>query len=278
MTYTEAAERILAQAGHPLHFREITRLAIAQGLIEVEGLTPWNSMNGTLRRAIRTQGDTIPVVSLGEGCFALRAWGLPAEEIGPADGAVPMMAFAQGSVALDEDWNHADEYGSKGLKWWAFLRRITDLLSRRSTVLPVNAPLESTLRALVAWGGASLVSGAALLLGRNSPLTRGLARQLLTGGATHAAAALWALDSVVQQDAAVATGRAPVTSLAARRPWYRQAYSLAAGVAAITVLSGLAASHSHENNATRGAGVGRVLQGSYLLILAGIGIWRHKQE
>src|SRR5450756_284252 len=81
MNFAEAAFKILKDAGVPLHFREITKRVVDQSLVEVQGQTPWNSMNGVLRRLIRNQGKEAPFVSLGEGKFGLREWGLPGEEI-----------------------------------------------------------------------------------------------------------------------------------------------------------------------------------------------------
>lgn len=278
MTYTEAAERILAQAGHPLHFREITRQAIAQGLIEVEGLTPWNSMNGTLRRAIRTQGALLNIVSLGDGRFALRAWGLPAEEIGPADSAANQYDPLPTYRMVTEDAAEASRPITLEGKARALAQRTGDLLARRTSLLPVSAPLEASLRAAVVWGAANMLSGLALVAGRTSSLTRGLARQLFVGGAAHAALGLWALDIVVRQDEAVASGRAPATSLVARRPWLEQSYAVGIGAGVLTLLAGLAASHHRRDDAQRGCGAGRVIQGSFLALLAGAALWRKRQE
>ena len=278
MTYTEAAEYVLKQAGQPLHFREITRRAIAQGLIVVEGHTPWNSMNGTLRRAIRTQGDTLSIVSLGDGRFALRAWGLPIESIGASDDA------AEGADEPEVDssglkwWAKTASVSPSGLKWWAVLERLRDLITRRSTVLPANAPLEGTLRALLVWGATNLASGLALSIGRGSPLTRGLGKQLISGGVTHSALALWALESVVRQDEAVAAGRAPASSLVAQHSWLRQLYGLGAAVGTVTLLSGLAAPHARQDTAQRGRGLGRVIQGSFVLLLAAASLCRHNDR
>ena len=279
MTYTEAAEKVLTQAGQPLHFREITRRAIAQGLIEVEGRTPWNSMNGTLRRAIRTQSDSLPIVALGDGRFALSAWGLPADDIGASDSAADQ--------ATDDDamtgaglkwWAKGEPISPLGLKWWALGQRLWALLTQRTSALPANVPLEGALRALLIWGGANLLSGLALLVGRTAPLTRGLGQQLLSGGATHAALALGALEAVVSQDEAVAAGRAPAARLTSQRAWLRQAYGLGALVGAFTLLRGLGASHAREDTARRGRGVGRVIQGSFMLLLAAAGLARRRQS
>jgi hypothetical protein len=275
MTYTEAAEYVLKQAGQPLHFREITRRAIAQGLIEVEGQTPWNSMNGTLRRSIRTQGDSLAVIALGDGRFALRAWGLPVETAGaPQQETGSGQAAAKGQVG----WATGSGLGPLGLKWWALGRRLWDLLTRRQTTLPANAPLEGSLRAALIWGGANALSGLALLAGRTSPLTRGLGRQLLSGGLAHGALAVWALDGVIGQDEALAAGRAPAAGALAERGWMRQAHGLAVAAGAAMVLTGLGACHARQDTANRGRGVGRVIQGSFMLLLAAAGLWRKRQN
>lgn len=49
MTYLEAACHVLAQAGAPLHYAEITRRALAQSLITPTGLTHWRAATRHLR-------------------------------------------------------------------------------------------------------------------------------------------------------------------------------------------------------------------------------------
>jgi hypothetical protein len=53
MTYVEAAIAVLEEAGTPLHYREITRRALAQRLIEPKGQTPEATMGAQLYMAAK---------------------------------------------------------------------------------------------------------------------------------------------------------------------------------------------------------------------------------
>jgi hypothetical protein len=44
MTFLDAACEILRRAGQPLHYKEITRLALEQGLVVTKGKTPADTM------------------------------------------------------------------------------------------------------------------------------------------------------------------------------------------------------------------------------------------
>lgn len=69
MTGKRAATLILQQAGKPLHYREITRLALEGGLIKTAGKTPDATMNAMLATAAK-DGDTF--VRLDPGIFDLK--------------------------------------------------------------------------------------------------------------------------------------------------------------------------------------------------------------
>ncbi len=56
-TFKQAAIFVLSQQGKPLHYREITRLALDQGLLETEGATPEATMNAQLSTEIKTKGE-----------------------------------------------------------------------------------------------------------------------------------------------------------------------------------------------------------------------------
>src|SRR5690349_5735077 len=77
MTALEAVEAVLIQAGSPLHYREITKRALEQGLWHTEGRTPWETVNARLAVQIVTEGASCTFQRTGKGIFALRGWGLP---------------------------------------------------------------------------------------------------------------------------------------------------------------------------------------------------------
>jgi restriction system protein len=75
MSYIEAAYSILKQAGKPLHYRELTRIAIERGLVQPEGLTPEASMAARLSVEIKRGKAEGRFIRLGPGTFGLRELG-----------------------------------------------------------------------------------------------------------------------------------------------------------------------------------------------------------
>jgi restriction system protein len=73
MTFLEAAERILGEAGGPLHYREITRRALACGYLESHGKTPEATMYAQIVTAIKSRGDACVFARVAPGTVALRA-------------------------------------------------------------------------------------------------------------------------------------------------------------------------------------------------------------
>ncbi len=69
-----AAERVLAEGGKPLHYREITRRALASGFVETSGKTPEATMNAQIATQLKRQGDDSTFVRLRPGIFGLRRW------------------------------------------------------------------------------------------------------------------------------------------------------------------------------------------------------------
>ncbi|MGD0673808.1 MAG: HTH domain-containing protein [Polyangiaceae bacterium] len=74
MTFIEAAAEVLRQAGKPLHYKEITELAIAKNLLSHVGKTPEVTMSHRLTSAIKKEDKDIPIVKVKPGVFALREW------------------------------------------------------------------------------------------------------------------------------------------------------------------------------------------------------------
>ncbi|HXX70137.1 MAG TPA: HTH domain-containing protein, partial [Polyangiaceae bacterium] len=77
MTFIEAAAEVLRQAGKPLHYKEITELAIAKNLLSHVGKTPEVTMSHRLTSAIKKDDKDIPIVKVKPGVFALREWDDP---------------------------------------------------------------------------------------------------------------------------------------------------------------------------------------------------------
>jgi len=73
MTVLEAIERVLADAGAPLSYREITDRILQADLWHTEGKTPWATVNAQLAVDIKTHGDNSRFQRVGKGLFTLRS-------------------------------------------------------------------------------------------------------------------------------------------------------------------------------------------------------------
>lgn len=91
MTFTEAAAEVLRIAGKPLHYKEITELAIEKNLLSHVGKSPEVTMGARLAALLKKEDKTNPIVRVKPGVFALREWdgkkgrGKKAAEDAPAD-------------------------------------------------------------------------------------------------------------------------------------------------------------------------------------------------
>ncbi len=74
MTFTEAAAEVLRIAGKPLHFKEITELAIEKNLLSHVGKSPEVTMGMRLAQLLRKEDKTNPIIRVKPGVFALREW------------------------------------------------------------------------------------------------------------------------------------------------------------------------------------------------------------
>ncbi|MHB1295071.1 MAG: winged helix-turn-helix domain-containing protein [Anaerolineae bacterium] len=316
MNFAEAAEIILREAGEPLHFRDITQQAIDLGLIDVQGQTPWNSMNGVLRRTIHNRGAASAFVSLGDGRFALRAWGLMLPQVETPSlwkrltGAFarpkpPAKVLAEGpeapqgvpgvitvrerpivvsptmsrrnAVEITEEsaLNQAFVAGWKwhgvlpaGWTWQSVPEQAGGLLAREPEH-PYFVQIYTALRGMLAWGLCSVLSSLALLFGKQGPFLAGLATQWLLWGSANTVVAINGLDNVLRQDAAVSAGQVTRKTMDARSAWYTQLFALGTGLGLGTLLIGLVLRNAGgRDSRTRGAGVGLITQGTFLLTLA----------
>lgn len=72
MTYLDAANQILKRAGESLHYAEITKRALDEGLIAPTGLTPDATMGSRLYTETKQEGSRF--VRAGRGVFGLVQW------------------------------------------------------------------------------------------------------------------------------------------------------------------------------------------------------------
>jgi CRISPR/Cas system-associated exonuclease Cas4 (RecB family) len=69
--YRTAAIKILADAKKPLHYKEITKLALEQGILETEGATPDASMNSQIITDIQKKGKGSDFVKTDKSTYAI---------------------------------------------------------------------------------------------------------------------------------------------------------------------------------------------------------------
>jgi hypothetical protein len=70
-TFKQSAIEILKKAKMPLHYTEITRLALESGILETEGATPEATMNAQIVVDIKNKGEGSDFVRTAPGTFAL---------------------------------------------------------------------------------------------------------------------------------------------------------------------------------------------------------------
>src|SRR5207253_2770488 len=74
MTFTEAAAQVLRLVGRPLHYKEITDLAIEKNLLSHVGKSPEVTMGARLAAQLKKTSKDNPLVRVKPGVFALREW------------------------------------------------------------------------------------------------------------------------------------------------------------------------------------------------------------
>ncbi|HRI51933.1 MAG TPA: winged helix-turn-helix domain-containing protein, partial [Pseudomonadota bacterium] len=72
MTFLEAAVEVLRREGKPLHFKELTRLAIKYDLLSVVGRDPESMMQTRLQAEVRRPSSDL--VRQSPGVFGLRSY------------------------------------------------------------------------------------------------------------------------------------------------------------------------------------------------------------
>ena len=97
LSFTDAAEQVLQEQPKPtpMHYREITRIALEKGLLSTQGLTPEATMYAQILTEIGRyvkRGVAPRFQKLGQGMVGLTAWGgdayaLPASTWSPQDEA-----------------------------------------------------------------------------------------------------------------------------------------------------------------------------------------------
>ena len=89
--FREAAITVLTQQGQPMHYKDITRLALEQGILETDGATPDASMNTQIITDIKKNGTAASFIKTAPSTYA----------INPKQ-AKPMVAHKQKAKAQEE--------------------------------------------------------------------------------------------------------------------------------------------------------------------------------
>ncbi len=111
MTFTDAAAEVLRLVGRPLHYKEITDIAIEKNLLSHVGKSPEVTMGARLAAMLKKDSTDTTLIRVKPGVFALREWDEKTLRAG-ADGKKgkrgrPARPFAEGEVAAAEV--HEDE-------------------------------------------------------------------------------------------------------------------------------------------------------------------------
>jgi HB1, ASXL, restriction endonuclease HTH domain len=69
--FKAAAREVLAEVGHPLHYTDITEIALQSGYLESAGKTPQNTMRARLSVDVRDNPGT-PFAQTAPGVYALK--------------------------------------------------------------------------------------------------------------------------------------------------------------------------------------------------------------
>src|SRR6476619_3166280 len=74
MTFTDAAAEVLRLVGKPLHYKEITDIAIEKNLLSHVGKSPDVTMGARLAATLKKDSPENRLVRVKPGVFALREW------------------------------------------------------------------------------------------------------------------------------------------------------------------------------------------------------------
>jgi hypothetical protein len=75
MTCLDAVRTVLAEAGRPIHYKEIASRIVKQQLVRIRGRRPDRSVNARLSAEILKNGTRSPFVRVAPGVFGLRERG-----------------------------------------------------------------------------------------------------------------------------------------------------------------------------------------------------------
>jgi hypothetical protein len=71
VNFKSAAREVLREVGHPLHYTDITEIALQSGYLRSTGRTPQNTMRARLSVDVRDNPET-PFVQTASGVYGLK--------------------------------------------------------------------------------------------------------------------------------------------------------------------------------------------------------------
>jgi hypothetical protein len=113
MTFTEAAAQVLRLVGKPLHYKEITDVAIEKNLLSHVGKSPEVTMGARLAALVKKGDKENPLVRIKPGVFALREWDPAMIEKGLADRTPALERLAAQGFSGEPEVDTADEAPSE---------------------------------------------------------------------------------------------------------------------------------------------------------------------
>ncbi|HEX3595491.1 MAG TPA: winged helix-turn-helix domain-containing protein, partial [Polyangiaceae bacterium] len=111
MTFTEAAAQVLRLVGKPLHYKEITDVAIEKDLLSHVGKSPEVTMGARLAALVKKGDKENPLVRVKPGVFALREWDSSTIERGLSDRTPALKMLEDNGTAVappDSGAEHSD--------------------------------------------------------------------------------------------------------------------------------------------------------------------------
>lgn len=74
MNFKAAARKVLEEVGHPLHYSDITDIALESGYLASKGKTPHDTMRARISVDVRDNPES-PFVQTAPGVYALKPSG-----------------------------------------------------------------------------------------------------------------------------------------------------------------------------------------------------------
>jgi restriction system protein len=139
MDSLDAAEKVLQEAGQPLHYKDITDRIISQNYWQTEGKTPDQTVNARICVDIKKKGDNSRFVRIAPGVFGLRFWGTN-NELRLEQKSTPKYSFTDAAELV------LDQYADKRPMHY---REITENVLELDLVDTEGKTPEATLYAMV---------------------------------------------------------------------------------------------------------------------------------